>query len=160
MPEHGAVRVGAAGIALQQPSYSVTPNALPRVVQIGEAIGRAEAAGGESTPFIAFMLETVLTASRSPQEALHVTSQVKRLLSRSGWGMSRRDILHALGLSRLQVATGALLVPRVAARVRGDDPSRCAARQESEVPPDSWEGGRSRFVAVNDGRCDNCNHVG
>ena len=44
MPEHEAVCVGAAGIALRQPPYSITPDMLLRVVQIGEAIGRAEAA--------------------------------------------------------------------------------------------------------------------
>ena len=54
---------------------------------------------GESTPFVAFMLDSILSAVRTPQEAPHLTPQVRRLLSVLTGEMSRRDILHALGLS-------------------------------------------------------------
>ena len=53
---------------------------------------------GESTPFVAFMLNTILAAVRTPQEAPQVTPQVRRLLSVLAGEMSRRDILRALGL--------------------------------------------------------------
>ena len=54
---------------------------------------------GRSTPFIEFMLDTILAAVRTPQGAPHVTPQVRRLLSVLAGEMSRREILHALGLS-------------------------------------------------------------
>ena len=60
---------------------------------------RQSSARGESTPFVAFMLDTILAAVRTPQEAPHVTPQVRRLLSVLAGEMSRREILHALGLS-------------------------------------------------------------
>ncbi len=60
---------------------------------------RESSSQGESTPFIAFMLDTILAAVAPPQEAPHVTPQVKRLVSVLAGEMSRRDILHALGLS-------------------------------------------------------------
>ena len=60
---------------------------------------RASSARGESTPFIAFMLDTILAAILTPQETLQVTPQVGRLLSVLDGEMSRQDILHALGLS-------------------------------------------------------------
>ena len=63
-----------------------------------EAI-RASSARGESTPFIAFMLETILAAILTPQESPQATPQVGRLLSALDGEMSRQDILHALGLS-------------------------------------------------------------
>ena len=53
---------------------------------------------GESTPFIAFMLDTILAAVRTPQETPQVTPQVRRLLSVLSGEMSRREILRALGL--------------------------------------------------------------
>ena len=53
---------------------------------------------GESTPFVAFMLDTILAAVRTPQETPHVTPQVRRLMSVLDKEMSRRDILRALGL--------------------------------------------------------------
>ena len=59
---------------------------------------RESSAQGESTPFIAFMLDTILAAVRTPQEAPHVSPQVRRLLTVLAGEMSRRDILHALGL--------------------------------------------------------------
>ncbi len=60
---------------------------------------RESSSQGESTPFVAFMLDAILAAVRTPQEAPHVTPQVRRLLSVLAGEMSRRDILHALGLS-------------------------------------------------------------
>ena len=54
---------------------------------------------GESTPFVAFMLDTILAAVRTPQEAPQDTPQVRRLLAALNGEMSRQDILHALGLS-------------------------------------------------------------
>ena len=60
---------------------------------------RESSSQGESTPFVAFMLDTILAAVQTPQEAPHVTPQVKRLVSVLTSEMSRRDILHALGLS-------------------------------------------------------------
>ena len=63
-----------------------------------EAI-RESSGRGESTPFIAFMLDTILAAILTPQERLQVTPQVRNLLSVLKGEMSRRDILHALGLS-------------------------------------------------------------
>lgn len=58
-----------------------------------EAIRRSSAEG-ESTAFVAFMLETILAAVRTP----HVAPQVARLLSVLDGEMSLREILHALGL--------------------------------------------------------------
>ena len=60
---------------------------------------RESSSQGESTPFVAFMLDTILATVRTPQEAPHVSPQVRRLLSVLAGEMSRRDILHALGLS-------------------------------------------------------------
>lgn len=62
-----------------------------------EAIRRSSAEG-ESTAFVAFMLETILAAVRTPQEAPQVTPQVARLLSVLDAEMSLREVLHALGL--------------------------------------------------------------
>ena len=59
---------------------------------------RRSSADGESTAFVAFMLETILAAVRTPQEAPQVTPQVARLLSVLDGEMSLREILHALGL--------------------------------------------------------------
>ena len=53
---------------------------------------------GKSTPFVAFMLDTILAAVRTPQEAPQATPQVRRLVSVLDGEMSRRDILRALGL--------------------------------------------------------------
>ena len=55
-------------------------------------------AEGESTAFIAFMLDTVLAAIGTPQETPQVAPQVARLLSVLDGEMSLREILHALGL--------------------------------------------------------------
>ena len=63
-----------------------------------EAI-RESSARGESTPFIEYMLEIILAALSAPQETPPVTLQVGRLLSVMEGEMSRREILHALGLS-------------------------------------------------------------
>ena len=63
-----------------------------------EAI-RQSSEAGESTPFVAFMLDAILAAVRTPQEAPQVPPQVRRLLSVLAGEMSRREILHALGLS-------------------------------------------------------------
>ena len=62
-----------------------------------EAI-RQSSAEGESTAFVAFMLETILAAMRAPQVTPQVTPQVARLLSVLDGEMSLREILHALGL--------------------------------------------------------------
>ena len=59
---------------------------------------RESSAKGESTPFITFMLDAILAAVRTPQEAPHVSPQVRRLLSVLAGEMSRREVLHALGL--------------------------------------------------------------
>ena len=63
-----------------------------------EAI-RESSARGESTPFIVYMLDTILAALLTPQETPQVTPQVERLLSVLEGEMSRREILRALGLS-------------------------------------------------------------
>ena len=60
---------------------------------------RESSSQGESTAFVAFMLDTILAAVRTPQEAPHVSPQVRRLLAVLTGEMSRRDILHTLGLS-------------------------------------------------------------
>ncbi len=60
---------------------------------------RESSTRGESAPFVAFMLEAILAAFAPPQETPHVTPQVGRLLSVLTGEMSRREILHALGLS-------------------------------------------------------------
>ena len=60
---------------------------------------RESSSQGESTPFVAFMLDTILAAVQTPQEAPQATPQVRRLLSVLAGEMSRREILHALGLS-------------------------------------------------------------
>ena len=60
---------------------------------------RESSARGESTPFIAFMLDAILAAIGTPQDAPHVSPQVGRLLSALTGEMSRREILQALGLS-------------------------------------------------------------
>ena len=59
---------------------------------------RESSAEGESTPFIAYMLDTILAAILTPQESPQVTPQVGRLLSVLNGEMSRQNILHALGL--------------------------------------------------------------
>ena len=59
---------------------------------------RESSARGESTPFIAYMLDTILAAILTPQESPQVTPQVGRLLSVLDGEMSRQNILHALGL--------------------------------------------------------------
>ena len=59
---------------------------------------RQSSAIGESTPFISYMLDTILAAIRPPQEEPQATPQVKRLLSVLEREMSRQEILHALGL--------------------------------------------------------------
>ena len=53
---------------------------------------------GESTPFVAFMLDTILAAVLTPQAAPQDTPQVRRLVSVLDGEMSRQDILRALGL--------------------------------------------------------------
>ena len=60
---------------------------------------RRSSAKGESTAFVAFMLDMILAAVQAPQDAPHATPQVARLLSVLTGEMSRRDILRALGLS-------------------------------------------------------------
>ena len=59
---------------------------------------RQSSAEGASTPFIAFMLDTILKAMHTPQEAPQVTPQVGRLLSVLKGEMSRQEIQQALGL--------------------------------------------------------------
>ena len=59
---------------------------------------RRSSAEGESTAFVTFMLETILAAVRTPQQAPQVTPQVARLLSVLDCEMSLREILHTLGL--------------------------------------------------------------
>ena len=55
---------------------------------------RQSSAEGASTPFIAFMLDTILKAMHTPQ----VTPQVERLLSVLKEEMSQQEIQQALGL--------------------------------------------------------------
>ena len=97
---------------------------------------RESSARGESTPFIAYMLNTILAAILTPQERLQVDPQVRRLLSVLEGEMSRLDILHALGLSDRNVLAAAISIARIAARLRGNGPSGYTQRKESEVPPD------------------------
>ena len=60
---------------------------------------RESSSQGESTAFVAFMLDTILAAVGTPQEAPQATPQVRRLLSVLAGETSRREILQALGLS-------------------------------------------------------------
>ena len=65
---------------------------------------RDSSAQGESTPFIAFMLETILEAvadfGSSDHVTDHVTDQVARLLAQLGDGpKSANELMAALGLS-------------------------------------------------------------
>ena len=71
---------------------------LPQSRHSGEVIWKSSARG-ESTPFFAYMLDTILAALLTPQETPRVTPQVKRLLSVLEGEMSRQEILRALGLS-------------------------------------------------------------
>ena len=88
---------------------------------------RQSSAEGESTPFIAFMLDTILAALQTPQDAPHATPQVQRLLSVLAGEMSRRDILHALGLSDRKSLRERYLLPALQAgyveMTRPDAPS-------------------------------------
>ena len=59
---------------------------------------RQSSVQGESTPFIAFMLDAILEAIRTPQESPQATPQVERLLSVLKGEMSRLEIQQALGL--------------------------------------------------------------
>ena len=67
--------------------------------QYYEAI-ELSSADGESTPFIAFMLDAILAAleQTAPQETPQVTPQVRRLLHVVEGAMSMRELLDALGL--------------------------------------------------------------
>ena len=62
---------------------------------IKKSTGKADAA-----PFITFMLSKILNACKAntPQVALYVTPQVKRLLSVMRGVMSRQELMKALGL--------------------------------------------------------------
>ena len=61
---------------------------------------RDSSAQGESTPFIAFMLETILEAVRDFGSSDHVTDQVARLLAQLRDGpKSANELMAALGLS-------------------------------------------------------------
>jgi len=62
-----------------------------------EAIEQSSAKG-DSTPFISFMLGTILEAIRTPQVSPQVSPQVERLLSVLKGEMSRQEIQAALGL--------------------------------------------------------------
>ena len=77
-------------------SGEVTP--LPQSRHSGEVV-RESSSRGESTPFIAYMLGTILAALLTPQETPRVTPKVKRLLSVLRGEVSRQETLHALGLS-------------------------------------------------------------
>ena len=59
---------------------------------------RQSSEAGASTAFVAFMLDAILAAVRTPQDAPQITPHVKRLLSALTGEMSRREILLALGL--------------------------------------------------------------
>ena len=76
---------------------------------------RESSSQGESTPFVAFMLDTILAAVRTPQEAPHVGPQVRRLLAELTGEMSRRDILHALRLSDRKSLRERYLLPALQA---------------------------------------------
>ena len=72
---------------------------------------RQSSAEGESTPFVAFMLHAILAAVSTPQDTPHVSPQVRRLVSVLAGEMSRRHILHALGLSDRKSLRQRYLVP-------------------------------------------------
>ena len=89
---------------------------------------RQSSAEGESTPFVAFMLDAILAAVQTPQEGPQVSPQVRRLLFvLAGGEMSRRDILHALGLSDRKSLRERYLLPALQDRyvemTRPDAPS-------------------------------------
>ena len=77
---------------------------------------RESSAKGESTPFIAYMLNAILAAILTPQESPQVTPQVGRLLSVLEGEMSRQDILHALGLSDRKSLRQRYLLPALQRR--------------------------------------------
>ena len=72
---------------------------------------RQSSAEGESTPFVAFMLDAILAAIRTPQGTPHASPQVRRLVSVLAGEMSRRHILLALGLSDRKSLRQRYLVP-------------------------------------------------
>ena len=72
---------------------------------------RASSARGESTPFIEYMLDTILAALRTPQVAPQVAPQVERLLAALDGTMSRRRIQAALGLRDRKWFTERYLLP-------------------------------------------------
>ena len=97
-----------------------------------EAIRRSSAED-ESTAFVAFMLEAILAAVRTP----HVAPQVARLLSVLDGEMSLREILHALGLRDRKSLRQRYLLPALQGgyveRTRPDAPS--ARNQKYRLTP-------------------------
>ena len=95
---------------------------------------RESSARGESTPFIAYMLNAILAAIPTHQESLRVTPQVERLLSVLDGEMSRQDILHALGLSDRKSLRQRYLLPALQHGYLEMTHPDTPQRQEPEVP--------------------------
>ena len=91
---------------------------------------------GESTPFIAFMLDTILAAVRTPQENPPGNPPSQAPAVRVGRGDDEPRHPARARPPRPQVAAGALPVAGTTGRVRGDDAPRRPQRPESAVPPD------------------------
>ena len=109
-----------------------------RQSQYYEAI-ELSSADGESTPFIAFMLDAILAAveQTTPQEAPQVTPQVRRLLRVVDGEMSGRELLDALGLRDRKWLRRGYIVPAMSGGLiemtRPDAPS--ARNQRYRLTP-------------------------
>ena len=113
---------------------------------------RESSARGESTPFIAFMLDAVLAAIAPPPRCPPCEPPSRAPVVLPDRGDVAPGNPAGARAERPQVATGALPVAGAAARIRGDDPTRRAQRQESEVPPDAAGAPGAVGTAVRHGR--------
>ena len=91
---------------------------------------------GESTPFIAFMLDTILAALRPPPRKPPGDPPSQAPAVRVGRGDDEPRHPARARPPRSQVAEGAIPVAGIAERVRGDDAPRHPQRSESAVPRD------------------------
>ena len=77
---------------------------------------RQSSADGESTPFVAFMLDTILAALRSPAVTDQVTDQVARLLAALQDGpKSAAELMAQLGLSHRPTFRNNYIRPAISA---------------------------------------------
>ena len=101
---------------------------------------RASSAAGESTPFIAFMLQMIRAALEpgvlSDQAVDQVTDQVARLLTVLREAAHRRPTAGEAGIVPPPHVARKLPAPRAGPGTGGDDPSRISHREEPSLPPD------------------------